>query len=576
MMTAKKGATGVLVLALLLTACATPQPRWTPETVAPPASPPAGVEPAPFLEQRAQPLPSTTTPSEGNPIKLTRDGALLTALVNNRTIEVARFGPKIGATYVPEARAAFDPMLTSSVSTGHDTRQSGASSISGISGAGSVQSVQSGAQSQTPLDTPIQVLTQLQRLALILEQPKHPYTETENTNGSITIQENLPTGTQVFLTGAGSVTDTNLSRHDYQGNWTFGVTQALLRGAGTAVNLVALRQAKNRATESDHAFRASVLGVTEQVEIAYWNLVLAVELLKIRQFAVTLADEQLRRNEELLAVGKAIEGDVMASRAEKASRTADLTDAQADLRTQTATMIRLLNPAGDNPWQLTLDPTDPAEVVQVPVDATTSEQLALKYRPELAQARLELANLDLSVTQAKNGLLPSLAVVGSYGRTSRGASSSGVTKFLNDSEFENYRIGLEFQTPILNRAEKARYRRAVLAQTQGERSVADLEQSIATQVRQAAIEVEKEWAHIHASQEALQSRTEQLRIAQGRYNVGKTTNLDLLLVQRDLIQTQIDDAAARVKYIQALSALYAAEGTLLDRRGISLDAHKES
>jgi outer membrane protein TolC len=46
--------------------------------------------------------------------------------------------------------------------------------------------------------------------------------------------------------------------------------------------------------------------------------------------------------------------------------------------------------------------------------------------------------------------------------------------------------------------------------------------------------------------------------------------LDVLQVQRDYIQSQVDDATARVRYIEALTELYAAEGTLLERRGISL------
>ncbi|HOT51660.1 MAG TPA: hypothetical protein PLI07_11810, partial [Candidatus Hydrogenedentes bacterium] len=34
-------------------------------------------------------------------------------------MDVARFGPRIGETYIPEARAAFDPTLLGTVSYGH-------------------------------------------------------------------------------------------------------------------------------------------------------------------------------------------------------------------------------------------------------------------------------------------------------------------------------------------------------------------------------------------------------------------------------------------------------------------------
>jgi outer membrane protein TolC len=62
-----------------------------------------------------------------------------------------------------------------------------------------------------------------------------------------------------------------------------------------------------------------------------------------------------------------------------------------------------------------------------------------------------------------------------------------------------------------------------------------------------------------------------LRIAQDRNAVGKATNLDVQIVQRNLIQAEVDEGTARVGYIEALTSLYAAEGTLLERRGIRLD-----
>jgi outer membrane protein TolC len=349
-----------------------------------------------------------------------------------------------------------------------------------------------------------------------------------------------------------------------------------LRNAGLPVNLVALRQARNKAAQSKFVFQATVLDTVRQTELAYWELVLANEVLKIREFAVKLAEEQLKRNEDLLAVGKAIEGDVMAARAERASRMADLADAQAAIRTQTIGLVRLLNPAAARQWTLTFEPTDPPDAVQTPLDAGASEQLAVQYRPELAQARLDLANSDLDVLKAKNGLLPEVDLVSSYGKTAGSTGASGTTSSgTGGGGSESYQVGIQLQTPLFYRAERARRQRAVLTRDQAERSVANLEQSIGAGVRQAAVEVERQWERTGATEEAMKNRTEQLRVAQGRYEVGKTTNLDLLLVQRDVIQTRVDGVTARAKYIEALTSLYAAEGTLLERRGISLEEKNE-
>jgi len=95
--------------------------------------------------------------------------------------------------------------------------------------------------------------------------------------------------------------------------------------------------------------------------------------------------------------------------------------------------------------------------------------------------------------------------VGSYGLTSRGTSAGGATEFLGQSDFENYRIGIEFNTAFLKRAERARYHRAEFTQSQAEKSIANLEQSLAAEIRQAVVEVDRQWQRIEATREAVQS-----------------------------------------------------------------------
>ncbi|HOS03169.1 MAG TPA: TolC family protein [Candidatus Hydrogenedentes bacterium] len=504
-------------------------------------------------------------------LPITCDGALLTALMHNRAIEVARWGPAIGETFVPEARAAFDPALLSSVAWEKgDSQRASASSVS--SGSANVSSVSTTSGGVAPaLEDAIDVLTALRRLAALEARRDRPVARAEETVGSIAIRQRFPTGSSVTVSGGVTASTNSATGDDNLGHWTVEVQQALLRGAPLAVNLVTLRQARNRAAQSEHAFCAAVLAVTHRVEKAYWDLALAKETLAIRRFGVALAEEQLARQRDLFSVGRAIEGDVMAARAEEASRRADLVDAEANLRQRTIALIHLLGVEDAGRWRMTLDPQDMPDVSPVEVDPDISERLALRYRPELVQAELEAANLALDVQRAANDLLPQLDLVASYGRTSRGDETSDATRFLGSSRFEQYRVGVQLQTPILNRAERARYRRADLLREQGDRLVSSIESALAAEVRQAAIHVDRLQERIRATQEALKNRVEQLRVALDRNSVGKTTNLDVLLVQRDLIQARVEEVSARVSYVEALTDLYAAEGTLLARRGISLD-----
>lgn len=559
-------------LALLAVSCATAPPRWTPETVAPPASLDAAMEKvAPPIEGRSDEVKLPLPAEEAKVLDLSRDGAITTALSNNLSLEVAQYGPPIAATFVREARSAFDPMLTGTVSRGQDISQMGGITgvmLSSFSGSSSFPSLSSMANA-TPEEAAVGILSGLTALAAT---PKiEPFLKSDYADATATVANFLPTGTQVFLTGDANWSRTNYTEDEYKGTWSAGVTQALLRGAGPAVNLVALRQAKNQAARSQHVLRGNVLDTVSQVERQYWNLVLAQELIKIRQFGVQIAEEQYKVSEDLAEVGRIANGVLMSAKAEVATRRADLVDAQAQLRQQTLEMVRLLNPEVMTPENVAFKTVDPPEVVEVEVHPDQSAQLAEMYRPELAQARLDLANQDLEVVRTKNGLLPRLDAFAAYGRSSLGDSWSGAREFLDDDQFDNYRFGVQFEVPILNRAERARYTRAKLGREQAETAIANLQQMLDTQVHQTAIEVERQWQRIDATKEAVAASEEAMRVQQDRYSVGLSTNLDVLQVQRDLILAQVNEITARVSYIQALVGLYAAEGTLLERRGVTFD-----
>ncbi len=560
--------------ALLIAGCATEAPKWTPESVAPPATPPAGAQAAPPIEGRAEPVKVSETGPADEPLVINRDTALLTAVLNNHSAEVARFGPRIGETLEPEARAAFDPEVFASLTYGHDERNMSATAGSSASNSGTGGS----GGTTDPIQQTIAIVTQIRNIVAAIEGTRQTAVNADTVLGTVGVSQHLPTGADLSVSGSAGHADTTVSEGKGVDGWTVSAAQPLLRGAGTGVNLVALRQARNWAAQSEHVFRQRMLDLVEQTETAYWNLALAQKLLEIRQFGVKLADEQLKLNEGLFQAEKIIQGDVMASRAEHASRRADLADAQANLRNQSLAMLQQLNPSATNQWNLHFTATDPVELDQWILDADTSEQLALQYRPELALARLDQANAGLDVRRARNGVLPRLDLVGSYGSgntNSLGTLTTSAVTGNSLSDTDSLRVGVQFEQPILNRAENARLRRARLAERQIACSVSALEQSLAREVRQAVVTADGLWQRIQATREAVEARQEQLRVAQGRFEAGKTTNLDLLIVQRDFIQSEVDEATARIRYIQALTALHASEGTLLERRGISLELAKQ-
>lgn len=560
---------------LLLAACATQEsPSWNPQSVAPPPWNPETAAPATepasaTAETNTAPAPEDQTDATRRVTPLALSDAVVIAFENNRTIAVANLDPGITSTTVQEARAEFDPTVSASLRYGRDINRTTSTGASASTGGGNLDT--SDGTSLGELLTAAQTIQ-----AFATRNDETTTTASSNqTSGSAALSQRFATGTTMSVSTDYAGASNDPANDLYGSGWSVELRQALLQGRGRDINLITVRQAENDVASSVHSLRQQVISTVRDVELTYWDLALAREVVRINEVAVALAEEQMRLNQDMLNAGRAVEADVLSAKAERATRQADLSDARAQIEDRNLALIRLLNPDQPDLWQLAFEPEPAPEPAPVDADAGSSVALAMNYRPELAQARLGLANAELGTRRARNDLLPRVDLVATAGGGADGDHSSEAWELLDSGRDESYGIGIEVETALYRRAEKARLLRSELQETQSERQIADTEQAIETAVRQAVVELRRNTDRLASTREAVTARTSELETAQSRYASGRSTNLDVLLVQRDLIQAQIDEVAARVGCAQALTSLYAAEGTLLERRGIKVETEEE-
>lgn len=575
----------VLLIALSAVSCAHYSPRWTVDNVAPPASMEeayARIEPRPDEMADEAPVEEDegAPPEDAAPIDITLDAAIRMALDRNRSIEVQSYNPEIVREAIAEARAAFDSDLL--INASYQEKNSPGSSQTSQTSASAASSASQADESTTDTEL-IQALTalktlaqQVQQLSAFFEENKVEVVRSDSYGADMRITQPLPTGTELYVSSG--ITRSGSSEQDdpeYTGTWTVGVTQELLRGFGSDVNLVALRKARNNAVISDYAFCDVALSMVAQVESAYWELALAQETLRIRQFSLALAEEQLKLNDALIAVGKLARTARISAEAEVAAQKASLVDAEADLRGRSIDLWQLLNPESIPPESLQFLNIDLPVTPEGDFQATQSKELAKLFRPDLAQTRLDVRNGELTVVQTKNGLLPQLTAFASYGVDSSGTESSAWRDSFDDTTFDQFEAGLTFSMTLGNRAEKARYRQARLQLDQAEAVVRNLEQSIEAEVLKAIVELTRQKEQMAASKQEVLSREEELAVETEQFRLGRSTNLDVLQIQQNLTEAKVQEVTARVRYLEAITGLYQTEGTLLTRRGIVLATDEE-
>ena len=459
-------------------------------------------------------------PPPGGPLSLSIAEAVVGSLTNNRSLEVQRVAPEIARTGELAAEAPFDTTVDGKLSGLSTRNPQGA---------------------DTALET-----SDTQRLTL-------------GANRLFATGTTLGVGLDTVRSGSADSASTRLG---------VNLTQALLQGRGSDVNLAAVRQAR-----LDTAFSLSELqGFTEnlvaQVELACWDYLLAIRRVAIVESSLRIAETQFEEVRERISVGRMAEIEQAAAEAEVALRREALINARSSRDAGRLRLLRLVNPPGAAALSREITITD---VPVLPADDLAPIEdhvaLALRRRPELTQARLQIERGDLELVQTRNGLLPRLDLFISLGATGYAASFGDS---LDVGDGHDLSAGLTLRLPLGNSAAKAADRRAVLSRRQAEISLENLAQLVEVDVRGAWIEAGRLREQVAATTATRRLQNEKVRAETEKFRVGKSTAFLVAQAQRDLLQAENDAVTAAAGLLKTLVECYRLEGTLLERRGITL------
>jgi len=403
----------------------------------------------------------------------------------------------------------------------------------------------------------------------------------------------LPMGLRYDIIYLANRTETNSlfqSRNPQITNdFGFAITQPLLRGRGKAAGAAHLLVAQQNSEASEHAFHAQVQAVLLGVEAAYWELVFAERDLDVHEQSLRLAQEQLDRTRVQVEVGVVAPAEGTQAEVAVAERRAELIVARDKVDAATDQLRALLRADSlSSVWETPIETLDEPAVVVEQINEADALRLALMKRPELARRRAEIAARSVETKAAENGTLPRLDLVGSLSWTGLGGDlrvrdglfgdtiaviPSGYGDALSDLtsfDYPSWRVGINFSMPLQNRTAKATYARATLAEDRAVASLRRDEQATALDVRQSVRQVAAAAELVDARREARELATLQLQIEQQRFDVGMSTNFEVLRFQNDLARVSSAELRAIIGYQLVLAQYRRATGTLLESFGIEL------
>jgi outer membrane protein TolC len=382
---------------------------------------------------------------------------------------------------------------------------------------------------------------------------------------------------------------------EYRSNVTFAFNAPLLRGFLFNEPWVAVRLTGEGSAIAYEDFRRQLMDLVRNTEDGYWFLAAAARELEVARKSLETSRALLKQTQAQYEVGVVSRVEVTEAEAGVAQREFLLITTENIYRTRQDALADLVfGPA--------LTPTTSAEIITsdspenyqpLQIDPSVATEKAMANRPELLTALRQLEQQRIRLQFARNQRLPQLDLVASYGTH----GLSGVGQAINfgsivipappgvpdqygdthDQLFQgddsrSWTAGARVSIPIVNTSARSRVRISELEYHKSETLVTREQQAIVSEVRNAVRDLDSAIQGIEAAERRRLAAVEQHRAEQIRLEHGESTPFDVLQREEDLVEAESQKIAALRVYHSSVAALDRAQGTILEDRGVQVDA----
>jgi outer membrane protein TolC len=354
------------------------------------------------------------------------------------------------------------------------------------------------------------------------------------------------------------------------------LTQPLLRDFGVDPNTANLRVSEKNIRKVAFGYMEQAQSIGRDIEVAYYDLGAALEVLQYRKKSRRLALELLEGNQKKFEAGLVPITEVQEAKTAVASRDEQIVSAIQQVEIFSNKIKDLLEIRPGDPFYEEIFLTDPVlGIDQTHPNRDDAFQTALTRRPDLLKEKMELAIREIRIEYYDNQKLPRIdlgATLGLNGLSGRNGETNPYEGDYFDAmagmgrgDGREWAVGLRFSYPLGNRAAEARFRRATQEKRQSVYRLKRLEGAAETQVKNALVNVTRSMERVLISErfEGLAQKT--LEQEMELLKKGLSDSFHVLSFQNELIEANIRKVRALLDFNRGLADLYLAMGTNLER-----------
>jgi len=384
----------------------------------------------------------------------------------------------------------------------------------------------------------------------------------------------------------------------YSSNMSISATQQLLKGFSRdkEVRLNNEYIARGDLALSEMDMDIAISNVLQTTEEAYWDLVLAIEDLKVKQQSLRLAQQLYEQNKVKVEVGTLASIELVNTEATIATRETEIVTAENSVLAAEDRLKKVLNLPAEE-WVQHITPTDELEIQEIAPNFAKDLAVAYENRPEMSKNKIELNNAMLTRKLRKNELKPELKLSASY--FSRGISSpltptiAGVNEDgrpisipVGDTIPSSYHsalssvmaqdlpglsTSLDLTWTPFNKQAKINISKANASIRQSELNAEKVKLDIMENVRSSGRNLDSYMKSIKANEKSLRYQKENLKAEVQKYQNGLSTNYLVSEAQNNVSQAESSLNSAKINYLKAQVAYYKSLGLLAEKRKINLN-----
>ncbi len=388
----------------------------------------------------------------------------------------------------------------------------------------------------------------------------------DTTDASFGVSQKIVTGATASLSSGLTKNYTNSSfttlNPAYNGDVSLSITQPLLKNAGITVNRAAILTAEYEFSRANLAYKAKLLQVIHDTEVAYYNLVFAREQRQVKQLSLELAQKLYDENQTRQQTGVATNLDVLTAQVGVANARNGVIQAEKTVHDSEDALLQVIGQTDFTaaPGAVGFgDFNDPIPTFD------QSYKIARDNDPDFLSEQKLIEEFKLSVKTSKQNRLPELDLTGAGGYTSKQTSYDRALNRLPHGDGYNWEVDLSLSFPWGNRAGNAAYHIALNNLRSQQAALDQLDQGLVVQVRTAVRSVETNLDSVKISSLSAELSEKQYELQKAKFDAGLSTSRDVLQSQSDLETARLNELQAKVTLRQAVADLHQLEGTSLER-----------